>query len=177
MSFGDSFRAGREAARAARRRSPPPGPPPPDDPTGAGKPSPIRIGYYCPLESDEAGGPLLSHTERHVLLLGLNGAGKSTRFLIELLMTSVDRSLWVFDIKGELAYQTAEWRRRFSDVKIINPFGVLKMPSDGYNPLAALDPASPKFYDAAAAIGDALIEIESGSGQYWSESARGCWSR
>jgi type IV secretion system protein VirD4 len=36
-----------------------------------------------------------------------------------------------------------------------------------------LDPKSPKFYDAAAAIGDALIEIESGSGQYWSESAQG----
>ena len=108
MSFADSFRAGREAARAARRRSPrPPGPPAPDHPTGGGKPSPIKIGYYCPLESDEAGGPLLSHTERHVLLLGLNGAGKSTRFLIELLMSLVGRSLWVFDIKGELAYQTA----------------------------------------------------------------------
>ena len=28
-------------------------------------------------------------------------------------------------------------------------------------------------YDAAAAIGEALIEIEDGSGQYWSESAQG----
>ena len=79
----------------------------------------------------------------------------------------------VFDIKGELAWQTAHIRRRYSDVKIVNPFGVLGMPSDGYNPLSALDPKSPKFYDAAAAIGDALIEIESGSGQYWSESAQG----
>jgi type IV secretory pathway TraG/TraD family ATPase VirD4 len=79
----------------------------------------------------------------------------------------------VFDIKGELAWQTAHLRRRYSDVKIINPFGVLGMPSDGYNPLSALDPKSPKFYDAVAAIGDALIEIESGSSQYWSESAQG----
>src|SRR5208282_4919041 len=98
---------------------------------------------------------------------------KSTRLLIELLMTMTGRSVVVFDIKGELAYQTAAERRRFSNVKIINPFGVLGMPSDGYNPLSVLNRNSPKFYDAAAAIGDALIEIESGSGQYWSESAQG----
>jgi type IV secretion system protein VirD4 len=105
----------------------------------------------------------------------LNGAGKSTRLLIELLMTSIGRSIVVFDIKGELAYQTAAERRRFSNVKIINPYMLHGMPSDGYNPLSVLKRLrhNPKFYDAAAAIADALIEIESGSGQYWSESAQG----
>ena len=137
------------------------------------QPSPIKLGYHCPLNRDQPGGPLLSFTERHILIHGLNGAGKSTRFLIELLATASNRSIVVFDIKGELAWQTAHIRRRYSDVKIINPFGVLRMPSHGYNPLSALNLNSPKFYDAAAAIGDALIEIESGSGQYWSESAQG----
>jgi type IV secretion system protein VirD4 len=47
------------------------------------------------------------------------------------------------------------------------------MKSDGFNPLGQLDPESRFFYDRAAAIGEALIEIESGSGQYWSESAQG----
>jgi type IV secretion system protein VirD4 len=145
---------------------------PPRAPVG-GKPSPIKLGYHCPLDSDQPGGPLLSFTERHILIHGLNGAGKSTRFLIELLATASHRSLLVFDIKGELAWQTAHIRRRYSAVKIINPFGVLGMPSDGYNPLSVLDPRSAKFYDAAAAIADALIEVESGSGQYWSESAQG----
>jgi type IV secretion system protein VirD4 len=171
MSFAESYRQGREAARAARG-TPPARPPAPAAPA-AGAPSPIKIGYHCGLDSDKPGGPNLFEGERHVVLFGLNGAGKSTRFLIELLMTSVGRSIFVFDIKGELAYQTAAERRRFSTVKIINPFGILGMPSDGYNPLSALHPQSPLFYDAAAAIGDALIEIESGSGQYWSESAQG----
>jgi type IV secretory pathway TraG/TraD family ATPase VirD4 len=90
-------------------------------PASARRPSPIKIGHHCPLDSDEVGGPLLSHTERHCLIFGLNGAGKSTRFLIELLATTCHRSLVVYDIKGELAYQTAHLRRRYSDVKIISP--------------------------------------------------------
>lgn len=49
-----------------------------------------------------------------------------------------DRSLVVFDVKGELAAQTARTRSKLSDVKIINPYGVLGVPSDGYNPLAVL---------------------------------------
>jgi type IV secretion system protein VirD4 len=172
MSFAESFRRGRDEMRA-RSRGASSRPSPAAPPAKPGQPSPIRLGYYCDLDGEKPGGPLLSNTERHIVLFGLNGAGKSTRFLIELLATVSNLSLLVFDIKGELAYQTADIRRRYSDVKIINPFGVLRIPSDGYNPLAALDPKSPKFYDAAAAIADALIEIESGSGQYWSESAQG----
>ena len=178
MGLFDDFRKGREQVHSAAGTSPspsrdrgsPPRPPQGHDSKG---PSPIKIGYYCPLDADAPGQPLYSHTERHILMLGLNGAGKSTRFLIELLATARNRSLVVFDIKGELAYQTADIRRRFSDVKIVNPLGVLNMPSDGYNLLSALDPQSRRFYDAAASIADALIEIEGGSGQYWSESAQG----
>ena len=139
-------------------------------------PTPIKTGYYCPLNSDAPGGPLLSQTERAVVLFGLNGAGKSTRFLIELLATTCNRSLLVFDIKGELAWQTAHIRKRYSDVRIINPTGVLNMPSDGCNLLDPLDPDSPKFYDASAAIADALIEIENGAGQYWTNPRKGCSS-
>ena len=178
MGLFDDFRKGREQVHSAAGTSPspsrdrgsPPRPPQGHDSKG---PSPIKIGYYCPLDADAPGQPLYSHTERHILMLGLNGAGKSTRFLIELLATARNRSLVVFDIKGELAYQTADIRRRFSDVKIVNPLGVLKMPSDGYNLLSALDPQSRRFYDAAASIADALIEVEGGAGQYWSESAQG----
>ncbi len=177
MSFADSFRKGREAAREARRRSLPQPPaqprPVPLDAPNPSRPSPIRIGYHCDLAGENVGGPNDFYGERAVVIFGLNGAGKSTRLLIELLATTALKSLVVFDIKGELAFQTAAERRRYSDVKTINPFGVLGMPSDGYNPLSVPDPDSPKFYDAAAAIGDALIEIESGSGQYWSESAQG----
>jgi type IV secretion system protein VirD4 len=168
MGFMDGVRDGRRAAQAARNgsRGPSSGP-------VAGKPSPVPIGLHCELDSEDTGGPNLFQGERHLLLFGLNGSGKSTRIILELLATARGRSLVVFDVKGELAYQTSAERLRYSDVKIINPFGVLGMPSDGFNPLAHLDPDSPRFYDAAAAIGDALIEIESGAGQYWSESAQG----
>src|ERR1700689_2656912 len=108
--FGQGFREGREAARAARGAAPirPPAYPPaaPGMPVAAG-PSPIKFGYHCDLQGEKVGGPLLSNTERHIVLFGLNGAGKSTRFLIELLMTMTGRSAVIFDIKGELAYQTA----------------------------------------------------------------------
>jgi type IV secretion system protein VirD4 len=168
MGVVGSFHEGRKAAQAARGRSPAP----PSAPR-KGEASPVVIGHYCPLDGDQVGGPNAFFGERHIVLFGLNGAGKSTRLLIQLLMTMTGRSIVIFDIKGELAFQTASERRRYGDVKIINPFAVLGMRSDGYNILSNLNPESPKFYDAAAAIGDALIEMESGSGQYWSESAQG----
>jgi type IV secretion system protein VirD4 len=179
VGFMDGFRQGRDAVikgRGAPSRSPLPssspraGARPQDDPPGGA--SPIKLGYYYDREKASVGEPNLFYGERHVVLFGLNGAGKSTRFLIELLMTARNRSLFVFDIKGELAFQTMAERRRYGAVRIINPYGVLGMPSDGFNPLAQLEPG-PLLYDKAAAIADALIEIESGSGQYWSESAQG----
>jgi hypothetical protein len=104
-----SERAAALAARDVSRRPPLPVPQrrPAPPPVHASQPSPIKLGYYCDPETGQIGEPNLYHGERHVLLLGLNGAGKSTRELIELLMTSVGRSIVVLDIKGELAAQTA----------------------------------------------------------------------
>jgi type IV secretion system protein VirD4 len=175
MGFMDGFRLGRDAAIAARGGAPPRPRDRHEESPGEGAPdvpSPIRIGYFYDSARKAVGEPNLFEGERHLLLFGLNGAGKSTRFLIELLMTARNRSLFVFDVKGELAYQTAGERRRYGALKVINPYGVLGMPSDGFNPLAQLEPG-PLLYDKAAAIADALVEIESGSGQYWSESAQG----
>jgi type IV secretion system protein VirD4 len=178
MGFMDGLRRGRDAAIAAgggRRRPAPHGGSGGETERPPSAPTPIKLGYYYDRKQDKTGAALLSDTERHCLIFGLNGAGKSTRFLIELLMTASNRSLFVFDIKGELAYQTADERRRLcgrQNVKIINPYRLHGMESDGFNPLAQLEPG-PQLYDAAAAIGEALIEIEDGSGQYWSESAQG----
>jgi type IV secretion system protein VirD4 len=135
------------------------------------RPSPVKFGYYLDRATGRTGGPLYYEGERHMLLFGLNGVGKSTRILVENLLTLKDRSLVIFDVKGELAAQTARARRKFGEVKIINPYGVVGLPSDGFNPLARLEPG-PLFYDDAAAIGDAMIEIE-GTQPHWSESAQG----
>lgn len=116
------------------------------------------------------GMPLYSDTERHILMLGLNGAGKSTRFLIELLATASNRSLLVFDLKGELAYQTADLRRRYSDVYFINPHRQHGLPSDGFNP-AKLDPDDPLFFSQLTDIGAAAIDF-SEKDKHWDESAQ-----
>ncbi len=80
-------------------------------------PTPIKLGYHCPLNSDTARpGRCSPNRTAYSGCMVLNGAGKSTRFLIELLATASNRSLLVFDIKGELAWQTAHMRHRYSDV-------------------------------------------------------------
>lgn len=162
------------AAALAKFDQPPRASPRKRAPVAGGGASPIKFGYYCDHATGRTGGPNLYEGERHILLFGLNGAGKSTRFLIELLMTSVGRSILVFDIKGELAAQTAEARRQLgSDVKIIAPWGTVNLTSDGYNPGASLDPSNEaEFSDRAALQADAIVELE-GKEPHWSESAQG----
>jgi type IV secretion system protein VirD4 len=133
-------------------------------------PSPLKFGHYCALDHDQPGVPLLSNTERNILIHGLNGAGKSTRLLIELLATTSNRSLLVFDIKGELAWQTALLRRRYGDVFIINPHRMLNLPSHGYNPVN-LNPADNRFFSHLTDIGAAAIEL-SEKDKHWDESAQ-----
>jgi type IV secretion system protein VirD4 len=171
MSLLGEFRAGVAAAHALQTGRPTSGPA--AKPARRGEPSPFRLGYHRDPDTGKVGEPCLSHTEKHILLFGLNGAGKSTRVLIEYLMTSVGRSIAVLDIKGELAAQTADERRKFGDVKIVCPYPVVGLPSDGYNPLASLDPDNEdEFSDRAALFSDAIIEIE-GKEPHWPESAQG----
>ena len=132
----------------------------------------IVLGRHYDDATQCAGGKIPYQGERHLLLFGPNGTGKGTRFLIPNLLTIKDRSIVVIDPKGELAAVTADYRRTVSDVVMLNPFGVLGLGSEGFNPLAALDPESPYFYDDAAALGEALIKVES-KDPHWSESAQG----
>lgn len=130
------------------------------------------------------GGPL------HHILVGPNGVGKGMRMLAPNLLTMEDKSIVVMDPKGQLAAMTASFRQQVSDVKIIDPFGVLQeltrqypmdffplseaglVESVGFNPLASLDPRSDTFYDNAAVISDAMIKIQ-GKEPHWTESAQG----
>ncbi len=132
----------------------------------------IALGRHYDEATQRAGSKIVYAGERHVLLFGPNGTGKGTRFLIPNLLSIKDRSIIVIDPKGELAAVTANYRRTLGDVVMLNPFDVLGLGSAGFNPLAALDPASPNFYDDAAALGEALISIE-GVDPHWSQSAQG----
>ena len=132
----------------------------------------IYLGRHFDQDTQRIGGKIPYHGERHLLLFGPNGTGKGTRFLIPNLLTIKDRSIIVIDPKGELAAVTADYRRTIGDVILLNPFDVLGLGSAGFNPLASLDPKSPNFYDDAAALGEALIKIES-KDPHWTESALG----
>src|SRR5580693_8186010 len=132
----------------------------------------ITIGRYFDEPAARVGDKIAYAGERHVLLFGPNGTGKGTRFLIPNLLSINDRSIVVIDPKGELAAVTADYRRTLGDVVMLNPFDVLGLGSAGFNPLAALDPDSPNFFDDAAALGEALIKIE-GKDPHWPESAQG----
>src|ERR1700726_4646111 len=132
----------------------------------------IALGRYFDEAAGRVGEKIPYAGERHLLLFGPNGTGKGTRFLIPNLLSIKDRSIVVIDPKGELAAVTADYRRTLGDVVLLNPFGVLGLGSEGFNPLAALDPDSPHFYDDAAALGEALIKVE-GKDPHWTESAQG----
>jgi type IV secretion system protein VirD4 len=131
------------------------------------------------------GGPL------HAVLFGPNGVGKGMRCLVPNLLSIADKSIVVIDPKGQLAAMTAKYRHQAgNDVAVIDPCGVLDdiaqndpqtyrylieqglVKSVGFNPLGALDPASPTFYDDAAIIVEAMIKLQ-GNDPHWPESAQG----
>ncbi len=154
----------------------------------------LHLGRFWDEKTQRFGESRVYEDERHAIVVGPSGTGKTTRFLMVNLLSDCldDRSIIVIDPKGELAAVTALHRSKLPghDVKVLDPFGKLHdavsrrsdlydkliesglTESAGFNPLAALDPQSSNFYDDAAAIGEALIKIE-GKEPHWSESAQG----
>jgi type IV secretion system protein VirD4 len=125
------------------------------------------------LGFDEKGKILSYHGDRHVVIVGANGTGKSNRVGVPNLLRSYGRSWVVVDIKPELGPLTARARQRYGDVVVLDPFNKTGLGSTGFNPLAGLDPASPSFNSDAALIADALVVMEGEERDpHWSESAR-----
>lgn len=149
-------------------------------------PKPLVLGSHAPdavtlgrtIDENGIGAKIRYGGERNLLVFGPNGSGKGTRLLMPNLLQMDDRSIVVVDPKGELAAVTAPYRRTLGDIVIINPFGVLAgMPgyedlqSDGFNPLAAIDPSKPSFNADAGFLADALVKIE-GTDPHWDGSAQ-----
>jgi type IV secretion system protein VirD4 len=161
----------------------------------------LHLGYFYDDKTERAGNRRIYQGTTHALIFGPSGTGKTTRLLMVNLLSDCldDRSIIVVDPKGELAAVTA-WHRFNTlghDVKILDPFGKLNeviknspahrrliesglARSVGFNPLDALLPPDPakgndfgsNFYDDAAALSEALIEIK-GQDPHWTESAQG----
>ena len=183
MSWMSDFERGFAAARAADGRTSPPAGrvnerrerPARPETRIIGPPSALQFGCYYDRKKkivDERL-PLLYSTALHIVLFGLNGAGKQTRILTPIYMTSRGRSLFVVETKGTAALQCGDERLRYGKRWIICPFPVLGLKSDGWNPLLFIDPDSPHRLGDARALARGMIDIEAGTGQHWSESATG----
>lgn len=114
------------------------------------------------------------------LIYGPPGSSKTVGHVICQLLDddSGKRSYLVIDPKGEACAVTSKFRRRVSDVKIINAYGLLTdirpdMESDGWNPLADLESAALSFEDDCQAKGLALIKTNPNEHQpHFPDSAR-----
>jgi type IV secretion system protein VirD4 len=113
------------------------------------------------------------------LIFGPPGTSKTVGLICtELLDEPGRRSYVVLDPKGEICAITSAYRRRVSDVKIINPYGLLvdqrsDMASDGWNPLGDLEPDALGFGDECQAKAEALIKSDSNQSQrHFPDSAR-----
>lgn len=153
-------------------------PPPLGPGLGSDAPDSIRLGRFYDSATHEVGPPMRYGGDQHVLVFGPNGSGKGTRLLVPNLLQCEGRSIFVIDPKGELAAITAPYRRTLGKVVVVNPFGVLTdgrgyrdLQSDGFNPLAGLDPSSPSFNADAALLADALVQI-TGNDPHWDGSAQ-----
>jgi type IV secretion system protein VirD4 len=162
-----------------------------NDIIGSGEADAIHVGREV-LGDGSAGAKVNYGGPLHLVLFGPNGTGKGMRILVPNLLSIVGKSIVVIDPKGQLAAMTAKFRHQIGDdVRIIDPFRVLAevahndpknqysyliqnglVESSGFNPIAALDPASSSFYDDAAVVAEALIKVQ-GHEPHWSESAQG----
>ncbi len=110
--------------------------------------------------------------DRHIMTIGPNGSGKSRRVLLPNLLTLTGWSVVVVDPKGELCERSRAQREATgARTVILNPFDVLQLKSDGFNPIAALDKSSDDFPDDALSLADAMIRIE-GRDPHWGAAAQ-----
>ncbi|MFL9935423.1 type IV secretory system conjugative DNA transfer family protein [Paraburkholderia sp. RL18-103-BIB-C] len=110
--------------------------------------------------------------DRHIVTVGPNGSGKSRRLLLPNLVDLTGWSMLVVDPKGELDRMTSRHRAAHGGhIVRLNPFDALGLGSDGFNPVAALDPTSDDFPDDAQNLGEAMVRIE-GKDPHFSQSAQ-----
>ncbi len=112
---------------------------------------------------------------RHIVTVAGSRGGKSSCLLIPNLKLYPGSAL-VIDPKGELARETAAFRRDTlgQDVHVLDPWGVTDLPEEflsAFDPLAQLREDPEHLIDNADLIADALI-VSSTNEPHWTDAAR-----
>ncbi|MGN6421949.1 MAG: type IV secretory system conjugative DNA transfer family protein [Asticcacaulis sp.] len=109
----------------------------------------------------------------HLLTMAPTRSGKGVGTVIPNLLC-LDRSILCIDPKGENVQVTAQVRKRFGRVLVLDPFGVTAEPCASYNPLAALDAGSIDVAEDAAVIAEALVydDPHAQGEAHWNEEAK-----
>jgi type IV secretion system protein VirD4 len=118
------------------------------------------------------GRTIASRTEGHCLSVVGTGGGVEHALLLPNLL-HYEGSMMVVDLDGRLARMTAAVRRERlkQTVVVLDPFSVSGEMSGSYNPLAALDEASPTVVEDAALLAEAMI-VDYTRDPHWSYGAR-----
>ncbi|MHA6266348.1 type IV secretory system conjugative DNA transfer family protein [Aliiroseovarius sp. CAU 1755] len=114
----------------------------------------------------------------HAITFGVTGSGKGTSAILPNLLHK--RFLFVVDPGGEnTAIASKAWRKAGMEMRCINPFAMFtgkpwNLPTDGFNPLDLLDPASPAFAADAQLFAEMLTPRagkEDGNTSYFKDAA------
>jgi type IV secretion system protein VirD4 len=119
-------------------------------------------------------GKLLRYrTDKHLLTLAPNRAGKGVSAIIPNLLTWPG-SVLVVDPKGENAIVTARHRRDMGqEVHVLDPWGITGLARGSFNPLMALSADSPDLVEDAALLADGLVLPGSKQDdEFWNGEAR-----
>lgn len=127
------------------------------------------------LGHDDEGREIGIETEIHAITVGGSGSGKGAGLLVQNARRWPE-SLVCIDPKGENARLSYEAREKMGQkIAVLDPFKIAKIPDRlraGFNPLAAIDPASPFARAAISAIGNGLIVVHDPRHMEWVQGAR-----
>lgn len=132
------------------------------------------LGYF--LDKGKPNGTIHYRGPKHLMTIGPPGSSKTVG-LIAQNMAALRRSVIVIDPKIQIAPISFRARAGMGPTLMLNPSGAFAaelpfLKDQGYNPLPALDPKSPRFADDCFALADALIRENDEKHRYFSENAK-----
>ncbi|MBU1345583.1 MAG: type IV secretory system conjugative DNA transfer family protein [Alphaproteobacteria bacterium] len=132
-----------------------------------------KVGFATVLRAPPGASGLVSDaSDTPAAVFAPTGAGKKRNILLPTLL-SADNPAIVLDVKGELARESADFRRSIGhEVHVLDAWNQVVENTDSFNPLDTLDGQSPSLADDAYALARLLVDLAPIKEAYWDESAQ-----